>query len=87
MLQVLKLKFMLKRGKTIKTIKVSTNRRGLTQVKAIFFSYKNLKISLHCIMTTKKSTLKQVVSGCAVHSEHHIDMLSAKPVGEEHLHN
>ena len=38
-------------------------------------------------MTTKKSTLKQVVSGCAVHSERHIDMLSAKPVGEEHLHN
>ena len=53
MLKVLKLKFMLKRGKTIKTIKVSTNRRGLTQAKAIFFSYKKLKISLHCIMTTK----------------------------------
>ena len=38
----LNLKFMLKGSKTIKIIK-SKNRRGLTQVKAIFFAYKQTR--------------------------------------------
>ena len=36
-------------------------------------------------MTTGKSTLRHVVSGCVVRSEHHIDMLSAELIMEEHL--
>ena len=37
-------------------------------------------------MTTRKSTLKNIVSGCAVRSEHHIDMIifNAKSIGKEH---
>ena len=33
-------KFILKRGKTIKIMKRSKNRRGITQVKTLFFTYK-----------------------------------------------
>ena len=36
-------------------------------------------------MTTRKSTLKNIVSGCAVRSEHHIDILNAKSIGKEYL--
>ena len=36
-------KFMLKRSKTIKITKRSKNRRGLTQVKAVFFAYKKTR--------------------------------------------
>ena len=39
----LNLKFMLKGSKTIKTTKGSTNRGALTQVKAIFFAYKQTR--------------------------------------------
>ena len=37
------------------------------------------------IVVTKKFTLKNIVSGCAVCSEHHIDILNVKSVGKEHL--
>ena len=37
------LKFMLKGSKTIKTMKRSKNRGGLTQVKAMFFTYKQTR--------------------------------------------
>ena len=36
-------KFMLKGSKTIKITKGNKNRRGLTQVKAIFFAYKQTR--------------------------------------------
>ena len=36
-------------------------------------------------MTTRKSTLKNIVSACAVRSEDHIDILNAKSIGKEHL--
>ena len=39
----LNLNFILKGSKTIKIIKESKNGRGLTQVKAIFFSYKQTR--------------------------------------------
>ena len=29
--------------------------------------------------------LKNIVSGCAVRSEHHIDIVNAKSIGKEHL--
>ena len=34
---------------------------------------------------TKKSTLKTIVSGCVVRSEHRIDKLDAKAIEKEHL--
>ena len=39
----LKLKFMLQGSKTIKIMKKSKNRRGLTKVNAIFFAYKQTR--------------------------------------------
>ena len=36
-------------------------------------------------MTTRKSTLKNILSGCVVRCEHHIDILNAKSIGIEHL--
>ena len=36
-------KFMVKRSRTIKIMKRSKNRRGSTQVKAIFFAYKQTR--------------------------------------------
>ena len=36
-------------------------------------------------MATKKSTLKNIVSACAVRSEHYIDIFNAKSIGKEHL--
>ena len=36
-------------------------------------------------MTKRKSTLKNIDSGCAVRSEHRIDILNIKSVGKEHL--
>ena len=39
----LNLKFMLKGSKTIKTMKRSKNGGGLTQVKALFFAYKQTR--------------------------------------------
>ena len=38
-------------------------------------------------MTTRKSTLKNIVSGCVVRCEHHIDILNVdiKSIGIEHL--
>ena len=36
-------------------------------------------------MTTRKSTLKDILSGCVVHSEHRIDILNVKSAGKEHL--
>ena len=36
-------------------------------------------------MTTRKSPLKKIVSGCAACSEHCIHMLNAKSIGKEHL--
>ena len=79
----LNLKFMLKWSKTIKIIKRSKIRRGLTQVKAIFSAnYQTRNID---ILTTRISTLKNIVSGCLVLSEHRIDILNAKSIGEVQL--
>ena len=36
-------------------------------------------------MITTKSTLKNIVFGFDVHSEHCIDILNAKSIGKEHL--
>ena len=36
-------------------------------------------------MKTRKSTLKNIVSGCVVRSEHHVDILNTKLTGKEHL--
>ena len=36
-------------------------------------------------MGTKKSTLKTIISGCVVRSEHGIDLLDAKSIEKEHL--
>ena len=36
-------------------------------------------------MTTRKSTLKNIVSGCVVRSEHRIDILNVKSVRKKHL--
>ena len=36
-------------------------------------------------MRTRKSTLKNIVSGCVLRSEYRIDTLNVKPVGKEHL--
>ena len=36
-------------------------------------------------MTTKKSTLKNIVFDCVLCSEHYTDMLNVKSVGKEHL--
>ena len=40
-------KFMLKGSKTIKIMKKSKSRRGLTQIKVIFFAYKKIIISIY----------------------------------------
>ena len=37
------------------------------------------------IMSARKYTLQNIVSGCGVRSEHRIDILNAKSVGKEHL--
>ena len=37
------LKFILKRSKTVKIMKGCKNRRGLTQVKVMFFAYKETR--------------------------------------------
>ena len=37
------------------------------------------------IMTTRKTTLKNIVSGYAVRSEHLIYILNSKSIGKEHL--
>ena len=36
-------------------------------------------------MTTRKSSLKNIVSSCAVRSEHRIDILNSKSIGKEDL--
>ena len=36
-------------------------------------------------MTTRKSTLKNIVPGCVIRSEHRIDILRAKLIGKKHL--
>ena len=36
-------------------------------------------------MATRKSTLKNIVSGCVVRSEHRIDILNAKSIKKEDL--
>ena len=36
-------------------------------------------------MTTRKTTLKNIVSGYAVRSEHRIYILNSKSIGKEHL--
>ena len=46
-------------------MKNSKNRGGFTQVKAIFFSYKQTCTDRYT-MKTRKSTLKNIVSGCVV---------------------
>ena len=74
-------KFMLKGSKTIKIMKKSKSRRGLTQIKVIFFAYKNIYIYQYTVTTR----LKGIVSGCVVRSEHHADILIAKSIGKEHL--
>ena len=66
---------MLKGSKTIKIMKGSKNRRGLTQVKAIFFCIKT-NMKYRYIMMTTKSTLKNIVSGFVVRSKHRIDLQS-----------
>ena len=36
-------------------------------------------------MTTRKSKLKNIVSGYAVRSKHHIDILNAQSIGKKYL--
>ena len=36
-------------------------------------------------MTTRKSVLENVISGCDVRSEYRIDVLNAKSIGNKHL--
>ena len=67
-------KFMLKGRKTIKLIKESKNRRGLTQ----FFAYNQTRnIDVNKEIHAKKY--------CAVRSEHRIDKLNAKSIWKENL--
>ena len=72
----------MKESKTIKIMKGSKNRRELTQVKTIYiYIYIFLHINKQTksiyydngtidILSQRKSTLKNIVSGCVVHSEH-----------------
>ena len=70
----------MKESKTIKIMKGSKNRRELTQVKTIYI-YIFLHINKQTksiyydngtidILSQRKSTLKNIVSGCVVHFEH-----------------
>ena len=36
-------------------------------------------------MTTRKSMLKNIVSGCLERSEHHMDIVNAKSIGKKRL--
>ena len=73
----------MKESKTIKIMKGSKNRRELTQVKTIyiyiFFFFLHINKQTKSIYydngtidisSQRKSTLKNIVSGCVVHSEH-----------------
>ena len=37
------------------------------------------------LMTTRKSMLKNIISGCVVCSKHRIAILEARSIGNEHL--
>ena len=37
------------------------------------------------LMTTRKSMLKNIISGCVVRSEHRIAILEARSIRKEHL--
>ena len=74
---------MLQGSKTIKIMKKSKNRRGLTKVNAIFFAYKQTRNI--DILTAMKLTLKNIFSLCVVRSEHHIDILNTELIGKKHL--
>ena len=79
------LQIMLKGSKTTKIMKGSKNRRGLAQVKAIFLHINKQEMLNLIIITTRKSTIKNIFSGCVVRSEHHIEMLNTKSIGKEYL--
>ena len=77
-------KFILNGSKTIKIMKGSKNRGGLTQVKVTHFLHiKKQEISI--CYDNKKIHAKKCVTGWAVRSEHHIDILNAQSIGKEHL--
>ena len=73
---ILNLKIMLKGIKTIKIMKWSKNKWGLTQVKAIFLHINTRNFDMLCQQGNPR--YKNIVSGCVVRSAHHIDILNAK---------
>ena len=79
----LNLKFMFKGSKTMKRMKRSKKRRELIQVKAIFFAY---KYKYRYTMKTRKYTLKNIIYGCVVCSEHPIDIMNPKRIRKQNLH-
>ena len=69
-------------GVTIKIMKNSKIRGGFTQVKAIFF---HINKHVQIYYENKETHAKNIVSGCVVRSEHHVDILNTKLAGKEHL--
>ena len=79
-------KFILNGSKTIKIMKGSKNRGGLTQVKAIcFLDIKKQEISIYYDSKEIQAIEYSMVSGFGVSSEHRIDILNAKSIGKEHF--
>ena len=74
---------MRKGSKTTKIMKGSKNRRGLTQAKAVFFRINKQEILIY-FWQQRNPREKDTVSGCAVRSEHRIDILNAKAIGKEY---
>ena len=64
-------------------MKRSKNRRGLTQVKAVFLHINKQEILIY--YGNKETNAKNIVSGCVVRSEQRIDILNAKSIGKEYL--
>ena len=64
-------------------MKRSKNRRGLTQVKAVFLHINKQEILIY--YGNKETHAKNIVSGCVVRSEQRIDILNAKSIGKEYL--
>ena len=49
----------------------------------IYYDNKEIYVKKYCFWL--KSTLKNIVSGCVVRSEHRIDILNVKSVRKKHL--
>ena len=71
------------KGSKIKVMKVSKNRRELTQVKAIFLHINKQEILIY--HDYKEIHTKNIVSGCVARSKHRIDILTAKSIEKEYL--